>query len=110
MKKLLVLLFGLAALGYAQLFPAPNQPIVGSTLPTATEALPNVLYVWTGASTSNVCPTAGASGSGGSNTAICFTKDNINWNSITARIDGTLTITSPLYPKCAPPVRTTFCN
>jgi hypothetical protein len=55
-----------------------------AVLPPATGGTVRGIYIWTGATSPNKCPAAGAGGSGGSAIAVCTTFDGASWVSVLA--------------------------
>lgn len=83
--RLLVVLLATVAIGFSQLEQVEvsgGAPRKVSVLPAASSAVKNVQYIWTGATSTNACPAAGATGSGGSATAVCITHDGTSWQAV----------------------------
>src|SRR5579872_2209390 len=69
------LIFGAVLFCAAASAQCTQAPCIGRTLPTAKSAIPATPYVWTGAATTNTCPSNGAAGAAsGSNVAICWSN------------------------------------
>jgi len=74
-----------------------SSAVTVAALPTAATAVVGLIYRWTGATSINSCPAAGAAGSGGSAVALCVTHDGTAWQAvIEGGTDGSVTIGSTL--------------